>query len=91
MRVRSDTDHCTWLAVPFARKDEAKQLGARWDNLSKQWYAPAGKANLLGLRAAGFLPHAQMGERDLSKPIGPATSRAGHPVEHRAETTKPIP
>ena len=89
--MRSDTDHCTWLAVPFAQKDQAKQLGARWDALTKRWYAPPGRADLLGLRAAGFMPAVQTGEHDQSKPVGPATSRAGHPVEHRAETTKPIP
>jgi Domain of unknown function (DUF5710) len=29
-----------WLAVPFAEKDEAKQLGARWDPAQRRWYAP---------------------------------------------------
>lgn len=26
------------LKVPFAEKDEAKQLGARWDGERKVWY-----------------------------------------------------
>lgn len=26
------------LKVPFAQKDEAKSLGARWDPVSKVWY-----------------------------------------------------
>ncbi|MEQ8664849.1 MAG: zincin-like metallopeptidase domain-containing protein [Rhodospirillales bacterium] len=30
-----------YLAVPFAEKDEAKQLGARWDRKAKSWYVPA--------------------------------------------------
>jgi hypothetical protein len=30
------------LKVPFAEKDEAKQLGARWDAKKKKWYAPLG-------------------------------------------------
>ncbi|SFE11951.1 hypothetical protein SAMN04487819_10829 [Actinopolyspora alba] len=29
-----------WLDVPFAEKDEAKALGARWDPRAKRWYAP---------------------------------------------------
>lgn len=30
------------LNVPFAEKDEAKSLGARWDSKKKKWYAPLG-------------------------------------------------
>ena len=30
----------TYLAVPFAEKDEAKALGARWDKEAKSWYVP---------------------------------------------------
>lgn len=30
------------LEVPFAEKDEAKSLGARWDPACKTWYVPAG-------------------------------------------------
>eukprot|EP00401_Gymnodinium_catenatum_P003972 CAMPEP_0117496278 /NCGR_PEP_ID=MMETSP0784-20121206/20571_1 /TAXON_ID=39447 /ORGANISM="" /LENGTH=556 /DNA_ID=CAMNT_0005291237 /DNA_START=115 /DNA_END=1783 /DNA_ORIENTATION=+ len=29
----------TYLEVPFAQKDEAKQLGARWDPERKKWFA----------------------------------------------------
>src|SRR5699024_7233276 len=29
-----------WLDVPFAEKDEAKALGARWDRRERRWYAP---------------------------------------------------
>lgn len=31
-----------YLVVPFANKDEAKALGARWDGEKKKWYAPTG-------------------------------------------------
>lgn len=30
------------LTVPFAEKDEAKRLGARWDGGGKVWYVPDG-------------------------------------------------
>lgn len=32
-----------YLNVPYAQKDEAKALGARWDATSKKWYVPADK------------------------------------------------
>ncbi|MDE3116517.1 MAG: toprim domain-containing protein, partial [Pseudomonadota bacterium] len=31
-----------YLAVPYAQKDEAKGLGARWDRTAKAWYVPPG-------------------------------------------------
>jgi len=33
-----------YLNVPFAEKDQAKALGARWDPAVKKWYVPEGKA-----------------------------------------------
>lgn len=30
------------LNVPYAEKDQARQLGARWDAALKTWYAPPG-------------------------------------------------
>lgn len=30
------------LEVPFADKEQAKALGARWDKVARVWYAPAG-------------------------------------------------
>lgn len=32
-----------YLNVPYAEKDAAKALGARWDPSRKQWYVPADK------------------------------------------------
>ena len=29
-----------YLNVPYIEKDEAKNLGARWDPQRKKWYAP---------------------------------------------------
>lgn len=28
------------LNVPFAQKDDAKALGARWNQAKKKWYVP---------------------------------------------------
>ncbi|MDD2801633.1 MAG: DUF5710 domain-containing protein [Methylobacter sp.] len=36
-------DTKTYLNVPYAQKDEAKALGARWDATNKKWYVPADK------------------------------------------------
>ncbi|MFS2012030.1 zincin-like metallopeptidase domain-containing protein [Azospirillum sp. CT11-132] len=35
-------DERVYLVVPYAEKDEAKGLGARWDREQKAWYAPPG-------------------------------------------------
>ncbi|SJM90071.1 conserved hypothetical protein [Crenothrix polyspora] len=36
-------DPKVYLNVPFAQKDAAKTLGARWDASLKKWYVPADK------------------------------------------------
>jgi hypothetical protein len=33
-----------WLDVPYAEKDQAKALGARWDPTARRWYAPPSAA-----------------------------------------------
>jgi len=38
----SAASRVTMLKVPYAEKDEAKQLGARWDPKRKKWYVPQG-------------------------------------------------
>ena len=30
-----------FVYCPFTQKEEAKQLGAKWDPLNKKWYAPS--------------------------------------------------
>lgn len=34
-------DSKIYLNVPYAHKDTAKALGARWDAVNKKWYVPA--------------------------------------------------
>jgi hypothetical protein len=43
-----------WLDVPYASKEKAKALGARWDPERQRWHAPAGSdvAAALSWRAA---------------------------------------
>ena len=40
--IQAPSPERTYLAVPYAEKDEAKQLGAKWDRGEKAWYVPAG-------------------------------------------------
>ena len=40
--VRAPSPERTYLAVPYAEKDDAKQLGAKWDRAEKAWFVPAG-------------------------------------------------
>lgn len=41
--VTSSKDSHFFLVVPFAEKDEAKGLGARWNAAAKKWYVPSEK------------------------------------------------
>ena len=34
----------TYLIVPYEHKDRAKQLGAKWDNAAKKWFADTAEA-----------------------------------------------
>lgn len=52
-----------YLNVPYAEKDEAKALGARWDNAKRQWYAPNAEPALV--------------ERWAAKPVVPLTALEG--------------
>ena len=40
MNIHGQSIDITYLYVPFVQKDDAKQLGARWDAACKQWYCP---------------------------------------------------
>jgi hypothetical protein len=52
-----------WLDVPFAEKDEAKALGARWDQAARRWYAPRpGMAHLDRWQALPDIPDLLPGE-----------------------------
>lgn len=42
MNVKSTHTEKTYIDVGFGDKEEAKQLGARWDSKVKAWYVPAG-------------------------------------------------
>lgn len=40
IQLTSDKSEIIYLNVPYNEKDEAKELGAKWDKDKKQWYMP---------------------------------------------------
>ncbi len=38
---KKESTERVYLVVPYGEKDEAKRLGARWDQEKKQWWIPA--------------------------------------------------
>lgn len=66
------------LNVPYLEKDEAKRLGARWNNSTKRWYVPS------GVDAAPFarwLPDG-IGLTDFVAPIITAPNQSQEKVEY---------
>jgi hypothetical protein len=61
----------TFLNVPYAEKDQARELGARWNPTRKRWYVPNGVA-------------LEPFERWLPKEGEPASSGAAARVDARA-------
>lgn len=49
-RIDTKKPNATYLNVPYAEKDGAKALGAKWDKFKKKWYLPAGKEMPEGLK-----------------------------------------
>src|SRR5450830_871273 len=78
-----------FLKVPFAEKEEAKALGARWNGERKSWYVPEGKdtgafARWLPPGGADFVP--AVAKPSLkSRPVM-TDSYAGKPVIARYYT-----
>lgn len=72
----------TYLSVPYAQKDEAKALGARWDASQKKWYVPPDKD--LGLfakwpvitaEAVSATASQAAGSNTLKRPANAGTNR----------------
>ncbi len=62
----------TYLSVPFAEKDAAKKLGARWDMIARAWYVPDGIASdsfmrWLPSQQSLLAPLLQSGEETISE------------------------
>jgi len=70
-----------YINVPFREKDEAKQLGARWDRKEQSWYVPAG----VGIDTAHFAKWTQEGATSASegKPTQQTRQYLAVPYEQR--------
>nr|BCU00973.1 hypothetical protein [uncultured bacterium] len=64
-----------YINVPFKEKNEAKQLGARWDRQEQSWYVPP------GVDAAPFAKWAQ------GATTAPTAAAEGHQEARPTETT----
>lgn len=74
MRIRPDDQAAVMrhnLKVPFAEKDQAKKLGARWDATRKLWYVEAGR-DLGPFSRWQPTPH----DGSVAAPSGPAPRRS---------------
>ena len=65
----------TYLNVPYAEKDQAKALGAKWDASIKKWYTPAG----VDISQFGKW-YSQTTEQASSVPNTPSTTTPDHRV-----------
>lgn len=82
-----------YIRVPFKEKDEAKQLGARWDRKGQSWYVPAGVtpalfakwAHGVATEAVDARPSARttMAQSDDQKAAQQARQYLAVPYEHR--------
>ncbi|OAI02326.1 hypothetical protein A1353_16160 [Methylomonas methanica] len=61
-------DAKTYLNVPYAEKDAAKALGARWDAAVKKWYVPANKDMALFAKWQTESSVAQLSNEEPAKP-----------------------
>jgi hypothetical protein len=66
-----------FLNVPYAEKDEAKALGARWNPTKRRWYVPDGVA------AAPFAKWAGQG---ADSPLGGAAAATGRVDSYQGKT-----
>ncbi len=55
-----ETEERVYLDVPFEEKEAARELGARWDSQSRQWYARASQDGILSLWPKNPPPLAQL-------------------------------
>jgi len=63
------------LKVPFAEKDEAKKLGAKWDSTKKVWYVE-NKADMAQFSKWSPAPHEDTASAVVTKKTPPANKQA---------------
>jgi hypothetical protein len=71
----------TFLNVPYAEKDQARELGARWNPARKRWYVPDG---------AALEPFARWLDKDGAPGSGTAASGSSGSSSKDARAAKPV-
>lgn len=68
----------TYLSVPYAQKDMAKALGARWDAANKKWYVPVDKDIApFAQWLSDFVPEQPTSKISTTKKTASATPNSG--------------
>jgi putative DNA primase/helicase len=92
-------DQPTAINVPFREKNEAKQLGARWDKDEKTWYVPAGIDQTPFAKWAKDAPAPAVegqnqqqapaqANADVAAPAAPSAEQEGQQMTDRSDTPK---
>lgn len=69
-----------WLNVPFAQKDEAKRLGARWSVAQKKWYVQD---------VENLAPFMRWMDERLTRPTKSQPPKTSHPGRQRKKSGTP--
>jgi len=69
-----------FLNVPYAEKDEAKALGARWNPTKRRWYVPDGVAT------AAFAKWAGQGLDASDVPVAGPAGKGGRVDSYQGKT-----
>ena len=69
-----------FLNVPYAEKDEAKALGARWNPTKRRWYVPDGVSTVAFAKWAGQDADGAGGAAGAAAPAGRVDSYQGKTV-----------
>ncbi|WP_051347224.1 exodeoxyribonuclease VII large subunit [Thiomicrorhabdus chilensis] len=80
----------TFLEVPFREKDQAKSLGARWDNISKKWYVPTELKDELN-KFERWLPTSELGAQSNSNQVNLPDSQNDLPLAMDTQSQKGAP
>jgi len=79
----------TNLKVPFAEKEEAKKLGAKWDAARKIWFVQ-GRTDLAPFARWSPVPHDSLGGNIEPAPESPARQQVtGKVIVGSAYSTQP--
>ncbi|MEJ5038590.1 DUF5710 domain-containing protein [Acinetobacter johnsonii] len=86
MNIKNQNSEKVYIDVGFGDKEEAKQLGAKWDGKAKAWYVPAG-ADLTPFEKWDVIKPEQSKSEESSKVLG-KRNYIKVPIEEKDEAKK---